>query len=66
MNKLIKDYAKISGVKLWQIAEELGMQDTNFSKRLRHTLSSKEEQEICHIIDRIAARNAEQKGCEEE
>lgn len=38
-NETIKEYAKISGVKLWQIAEAMGMLDSNFSKLLRHNLS---------------------------
>ncbi len=55
MNDTIKEYAKISGVKLWQVAEALGMQDSNFSKKLRHQLTPAEEQRICEIIDKIAA-----------
>ena len=55
MNQTIKEYAKISGVKLWQVAEALGLQDSNFSKKLRHQLSPAEEQRICEIIDQIAA-----------
>ena len=55
MNSLIKNYAKICGVKLWQVAEALGLQDSNFSKKLRHPLTSTEEQRICEIIDKIAA-----------
>lgn len=56
MNKTIREYAKISSVKLWQVAEALGMQDSNFSKKLRHPLTSTEEQRICEIIDTIAAK----------
>ena len=59
MNNTIKDYAKISGVKLWQIAEALGMQDSNFSKKLRHPLSSKEENIIIEIIDQLAIKTQE-------
>lgn len=55
MNSLIKHYAKVSGVKLWQVAEALGLQDSNFSKKLRHALTPIEEQRICEIIDKIAA-----------
>lgn len=55
-NDMIKEYAKLNRVKLWQIADELGMQDSNFSKLLRHPLSSEKENEICAIIDQIAAK----------
>ena len=54
MNDTIKEYAKVCGVKLWQIAERLGMQDSNFSKKLRHQLTLDEEQKICKIIDDLA------------
>lgn len=61
MNDTIKDYAKISGVKLWQIAEMLGLHDSNFSKKLRHQLTPDEEQKICAIIDQIASKKQEEK-----
>lgn len=54
MNDVIKEYAKVSGIKLWQVAEKLGMHDSNFSKKLRHQLTSDEEQKICKIIDDLA------------
>ena len=53
-NQLIRDYAKISGVKLWEVAERLNMQDTNLSKMLRHQLSDDKENELIAIIDQIA------------
>ena len=39
-----------AGVKLWQIAERLGMTDGNFSRKLRHELSSEEKAKIKAII----------------
>ncbi len=54
-NDMLKEYAKLSGVKLWQIANELGMHDSNFSKLLRHPLPEEKEAQICAIIDRLAA-----------
>lgn len=62
MNTLIKNYAKVSGVKLWQVAEALGMQDSNLSKKLRHQLAPAEEQRICDLIDQIAASQEKGKG----
>ena len=55
-NDILKDYAKLNRVKLWQIADELGIQDSNFSKLLRHPLSPEKENEICAIIDQIATK----------
>ncbi len=66
MNSLIKHYAKVSGVKLWQVAEVLGMQDSNFSKKLRHPLTPIEEQRICEIIDKIAAKQETKEDTENE
>ncbi len=66
MNSLIKNYAKISGVKLWQVAEALGLQDSNFSKKLRHALTPTEEQRICEIIDKIAAKQETKEDTENE
>ena len=66
MNDSIKEYAKNSGVKLWQVAEALGMQDSNFSKKLRHQLTPTEEQRICKIIDMIAAEQGKKEDIENE
>lgn len=53
-NQLLRDYAKISGVKLWEVAERLNLQDTNLSKMLRHQLSDDKQNELIAIIDQIA------------
>lgn len=53
-NGFIREYAKESGILLWQIAEALGMRDSNFSKLLRHPLTEAKENEICAIIDKLA------------
>lgn len=55
-NDMLKDYAKLNRVKLWQISDELGMKDSNFSKLLRYPLAPEKENEICAIIDQIAAK----------
>lgn len=56
MNQDIKNYAKSKGVRLWQIAEVLHINDGNFSKKLRKELSEAQKQEIIQIIDRIAEK----------
>ncbi len=53
-NNDIRTIAKEKGVCLWQIAEELRMQDSNFSRLLRHELSSERKQQILSIIDRLS------------
>lgn len=53
-NKDIREYAKRHGVKLWQIAAELNMNDGNFSRKLRHELQEETKQQIFEIIDNLA------------
>ena len=53
-NQDIKERAKQYGVRLWQIAEELGLQDCAFSRKLRKELSAPEKEKILGIIDRLA------------
>lgn len=52
-NTDIRDMAKKANVKLWQIAIELGLSDTAFSKKLRKELSNKEKLEIMSIIEKL-------------
>ena len=49
-NNDIRTEATNSGVKLWQIAEKLGINDGNFSRKLRKELSDEEKAKIREII----------------
>ena len=49
-NSDIRQEIKSAGLRLWQIAEALGMQDSNFSRKLRHELSDAEKEKIRAII----------------
>ena len=53
-NSAIRAAAVQRGVKLWQIADALGMNDGNFSRKLRHELPPEEKQQILALIDKIA------------
>lgn len=53
-NNDIKVAAKKAGVRLWQIAEAYGMQDSNFSRKLRKKLPDEEKEKVLEIIDRLA------------
>ncbi len=53
-NKKIRCAAKQYGVRLWQVAEALGMQDSALSKKLRHELPENEQSMIIDTIKRIA------------
>ena len=53
-NEAIRTAAEKHGVKLWQIADALGMNDGNFSRKLRHELPPEETERIIALIDEIA------------
>ena len=53
-NNDIKEAAKQAGVRLWQVAEAYGMNDGNFSRKLRKELPREEREKILAIIDRLA------------
>ena len=53
-NLKIRSAAKDAGVKLWQIADRLGMNDGNFSRVLRKELPRERQMEILGIIEDIA------------
>ncbi len=53
-NEAIRTAAEKHGVKLWQIADALGVNDGNFSRKLRRELPPDEVEKILAIIARIA------------
>lgn len=58
-NQDIRQAAKAAGVRLYQIAAEIGLNDGNFSRRLRYELPDTEKQKIYDIIDRLAAERGD-------
>ena len=58
-NTDIRQAAKAAGVKLYQIAAEIGLNDGNFWRRLRYELSDTEKQKIFEIINRLAAERSD-------
>lgn len=53
-NQDIRETAEKSGVRLWQIAEALGVADCNFSRKLRRELPQEEKEKIFSIIEKLA------------
>ena len=53
-NQDIRCAASEAGVKLWQIADALGIADCNFSRKLRKELSQNEKEKIFSIIQRLS------------
>lgn len=52
-NEDIRKKLKINNIKYWQVANEYGITDGNFSRKLRKELSSAEKKKIFNIIDKL-------------
>ncbi len=57
-NKEIREHAKNAGVRLWQVAERIGLSDATFSRKLRRELPEQERKHILGVIGELAAENA--------
>ena len=55
-NRDIRKLAEENNIYLWQIANEIGILDTNFSKKLRSELPENEKKRIIKIIKKLAER----------
>lgn len=53
-NMKIRETAKTAVVHLWQVAMVYGINDSNFSRKLRTELPEKEQEKILNIIDTLA------------
>ena len=53
-NHEIREAAKSAGVYLWQIADRLGVNDGNFSRKLRREFTQAEREKIMCIIAELA------------
>lgn len=56
MNNLeLRTKARKNGVRLWEIADRLGISEPTITRKLRRELPTNEKQRILAIIDEIAA-----------
>lgn len=55
----VRNRAKFEGVKLWQIADKLGIRDSTFSIELRYELPEERKREIFEAINEIRKENEE-------
>ena len=53
-NESLKLYAAGKGVRLWQIAQAIGMLDSSFSRKLRSELSDEQKKDLVLVIDRLS------------
>jgi hypothetical protein len=58
-NKEIRSAAKNAGVHLWEVAVAYGINDGNFSRKLRQELPQEEKEKILAIIDRLSREKRE-------
>lgn len=53
-NKDIRNAAGGYGIRLWQVAEALGMNESAFSRKLRNELPQEEKEKILAVIQKLA------------
>ena len=58
----IRHEAEKNGLKLWEVAEALGITDSTFSRKLRRELPSEQRDHILRMIGKIAERRAEREA----
>lgn len=62
----IRQEAAKNGLKLWEVAEAVGVADSTFSRKLRRELPSNQKDFILRKIQQIAERKAEKHAKEAE
>lgn len=62
-NTAIRTRAKEKGVRLWELAEIMGISEPTITRRLRRELPAEQQEEMLALIDEIAAekKNAGQR-----
>ena len=58
-NMEIRNAAKKAGIRLWEVAAACGINDGNFSRKLRQELPQEEKEKILAIIDHLAQEKQE-------
>ena len=58
-NMDIRNAAKKAGVLLWELAAACGVNDGNFSRKLRQELPQEEKEKILAIIDQLDQKKRE-------
>lgn len=53
-NEALRRFAAWNGVKLWQVAEALGIADTSLSRKMRKELPPDEKERIVRIIRELS------------
>ena len=53
-NKDIRNAAGGYGIRLWQVAEAIGMNDSAFARKMRNELPPEEKEKILSAIEKLA------------
>ena len=54
-NQEIRERARIKDVRLWELADKMGITDSYLSRRLRVEFTPEEQEQAMRYIDEIAA-----------
>lgn len=65
MNQELKSYARRNGVRLWQIAEELGISEATMTRLMRRELLPEEKCTIIYTIERLVNERESEKAIEQ-
>lgn len=55
-NVILRERARERGVKMWELAEGLGITDSTLSRKLRRELPEQEQKQLLQMVDLIADR----------
>lgn len=58
-NEILKNKIKNKKIKLWEVAQKLGLCDSNFSRLLRYELSKEQKEQIEKAIRELEAEKNE-------
>lgn len=56
-NKEIREAAKKAGLRLWQVADGVGLSESYFSRKLRKELPDDERRQVLDVIAQLATEN---------
>jgi len=49
----IKKAILAAGLRIWQVADEYGVNDSTFSRKLRHNFSAEDTEKVLSIIEKL-------------
>lgn len=61
-NQLIRNYAQEKHIKMWQLADALGIAESTLCRRLRHEIPERNRDVYIYAIDKVAQSLNEQSG----